>query len=235
MNDFSWSVSGCIPNFGDSSDPNPTSTLWLTDPRPSPAVPGSPWQRQGAGTQGIACGKIQSILNQATTFASTAFNSTYNTSTALAIPYGSGDSANAYLTAIGNFGDFQGDVELTTLPTFTTDGLPSICDFYQLRPGSGLGTSLGYFVMSTNGALTFYAEYRAATISVSTVGSNASISFPSLPGGTYTLSYNTNASGLSAPVSTWATVSTNIVGDGTVKSFQQPIGGAAAFYNVSVH
>jgi hypothetical protein len=238
LNDFSWSVSGCVPNYGDSGDPSKSvSTLWLTDPRPVPSTPASAWQRQSSYTQGGSAAEIESILNGALTYAATTTNSSDNTSTSLAIPYGNGNNANSYLTARGNFdGNFQGDVEITTLPTFTTDGLPSISDFYELQPGSGSGTYLGYFELSTNGAMAFYAlPFPAPILSVSAVGSSAvSISFPSTANGTYTLFY-TSAAGLTAPISTWATVGTNIMGDGTVKAFQQNISGAGTFYAIGVH
>jgi hypothetical protein len=240
LNDFSWSISGCVPNTGDSGDPSkPIATLWLTDPRAVPSTPSAAWQRQGTYTQGGAGAYIESILNGAVTYAATSTNSTYNTSTSLAIPAASGDNADSYLTARGNFdGNFQGDVEITTLPTFTTDGLPSICDFYELQPGSGPGTYLGYFDMSTNGAVTFYAgplSYPAPTLSVGTDGlGDILVSFPSVANATYTL-YSTSAAGLSSPVSTWTPVGGTIIGDGTVKTFQQTISGAGTFYTVGVH
>jgi hypothetical protein len=242
LNDFSWSVSGCVPNFGDNGDPSyPPTTLWLTDPRPAPSTPAPAWQSQGSYTQGGSGAEIESILNGAVTYAATTTNSTYNTSTSLAIPYGNGNNANSYLTARGNFdGNFQGDVEITTLPTFTTDGLPSICDFYGLEPGTGAGTYLGYFELSTNGSMSFYAgplavTYPAPTLSVSTDGiGDVFVSFPSTANGIYTL-FCTNAAGLTSPVSTWTATSTNIIGDGTVKTFQQTISGSGAFYVVGVH
>jgi hypothetical protein len=237
LDDFSWSVSGCVPNYGGPQAP--ASTLWVTAPRGNPSIPSAAWQQEGSYTQGGAAAYIESILAGAATFAGTANSSTYNTSTALAIPYGSGDNANGYLGAVGNFdGNFQGSVENTTLPTFSTDGLPSRSDFYELEPGSGAGMNLGYFELATNGSLTFFAPSQALpapVLSISAVNSSAvSISFPTAANGTYTLFY-TSASGLAAPVSSWQSVSTNIIGDGTVKAFQQPISGAGTFYTVRVH
>jgi hypothetical protein len=242
LNDFSWSIIACVPNYGDNGNPSkPIGTLWLTDPHTAgPATPSPAWQRESIYVQKQTGGQINSILQNALTYAGSASPSSDNTATTLAIPTGSGYSANDNLTALGNFGAFQGDVEITTLATFTTDGLPSICDFYELQPGSGSGAYLGYFELSTNGALTFYAgsssvSYPAPTLTVSTAGSSTvNIAFSSTANGTYTL-YYTNAAGLKAPISTWASVSTNIVGDGTVKSFQQPISGAGTFYSVGVH
>jgi hypothetical protein len=245
LNDFSWSVSGCVPNIGDSGDPSrPISTLWLTDPRTQdPGTPATAWPREGIYSQAGVASEINNIMQGAVNYAAlpSTSSSAVNTATTLAIPAGDGYDADGYLTALGNFdGSFPGDVEITTLPTFTTDGLPSRSDFYELQPGSGEGAYLGYFELSTNGGLTFYAgplsvSYPAPTLTVSTAGSGAvSIAFASTANGTYTL-YYTNAAGLKAPVSTWASVSTNIVGDGTVKAFQQPISGAGTFYSVGVH
>ena len=237
LNDLSWSVGGCVPNGGDSGDSSkPVSTLWLADPRLDPSTASTAWARKSSYTQAGADSHIVSILANAATFASTAASSTYNTSTSLAIPSGNGNNAGGSLGALGNYlGTFQGDVENTTLPTFTTDGLPSRSDFYELQPGGGSGTYLGYFELSTNGAMTFYAlPYPAPTLSVSAASGNVLISFPSTLNGTYTLFY-TNAAGLAAPVSTWPAVGTNIIGDGTVKTFQQPNSGTGAFYTVGVH
>jgi hypothetical protein len=244
LNDLSWSVGGCVPNAGDSGDPSiPNSTLWVTEPRQVPNVPASPaWHRSGSFTQGQADSKINSILDNAATWAaSTPPDPLTNAPSFAAIPAGDVYNANGSLGGAGNYlGTFQGDVEATTLPTFTTDGTNSISDFYELEPGSGPGTYLGYFELSTNGAMTFYAgpfamSYPAPTLSVSTDGAgDVFVSFPSTANGTYTLFY-TNTAGLTSPVSAWAAVSTNIIGDGTVKSFQQTISGKGTFYAVGVH
>jgi len=239
---LSWSVGGCVPNAGDSGDPSkPKSTLWVTEPRQDPNVQASPaWSRAGSYTQGQADSKINSILDNAATWAATAApDSVTNTPTAVGIPSGNVYNANGSLGGAGNYlGTFQGDVENTTPFDFDSAGAPSRSDLYELQPGSGPGTYLGYFELATNGFMTFHGPsptFPAPTLSASTdTAGNFYISFPSTLNGTYSLSY-TNAAGLSAPVSTWPTVSTNIIGDGTVKTFQQPISGAGTFYSVSVH
>jgi hypothetical protein len=243
LNSLAWSVGGCVPNVGDNGVSGlPVATLWETAPRSNPNVPAQPWTRESYYTQGLADGKIESILANAQTWANSAPpNSVSNTSTAVVIPYGSGDNANAPLGALGNYlGTFQGDVENTTSTNFGSAGSPSRSDFYELQPGSGPGTYLGYFELATDGSMTFHGPaltvtFPAPTPSASTDGAgNIFISFPTTANGTYALSY-TNAAGLSAPVSTWPTVSTNIIGDGTVKAFQQSISGTGTFYSVSVH
>ncbi len=88
--------------------------------------------------------------------------------------------------------------------------------------------------------MTFYGPALTSTLpapslSASTDGAgNIFISFLTTTNSTYSLSY-TNAAGLTAPVATWPTVSTNLTGDGTVKAFQQTISGAGAFYSVTAH
>lgn len=246
LNGLNWSVSGCVPNGGDSGSPSkPPGTLWATDPRTAgPTTSPLPWIRKSFYSQGTADGKIGSILANAVTWASTApSDSVTNTATAVAIPAGNGDNADGSLGPFGNFlgtfygdGDGLNDVENTTPSTFSTDGLPSRSDFYELQPGGGAGTYLGYFELATNGALTFYALPQgvpAPTLTISQSGGNVNISFVSAPYGTYTLFY-TNDAGLSAPVSTWATVGTNIIGNGALQTFQQPISGVDAFYVVGV-
>jgi hypothetical protein len=240
LNDLSWSVSGCVPNAGDSGDQSiPTRTLWVTDPRLDPNTAAAPWTRQSSYTQGGADSHIVAILANAQTWAnSTPADSVTNSSTAAAIPAGNGNNADGSLGALGNYlGTFQGDVENTTPSDFAFAGSPSRSDLYELQPGSGSGAYLGYFELGTDGSLTFHAQAYTPPVLTAGAGSAAGnflISFQSTQGGTYTLSY-TNAAGLTAPVSTWPMVATNIIGDGTVKSFQQTIGGPGTFYSVGVH
>jgi hypothetical protein len=242
LDDLSWSVGGCVPNAGDSGDSSkPTRTLWVTEPRSDPNVASSPaWSRASSFTQGQADSKINSILDNAATWAATAdADSVTNTPTAVAIPNGNVYNANGSLGGAGNYlGTFQGDVENTTPLNFDSAGSPSRSDLYELQPGSGAGTYLGYFELATDGSLTFHGPaltLPVPTLSTSTdTAGNFFVSFPTTTNGTYTLSY-TNAAGLSASVSSWPKVSTNIIGDGTVKAFQQTISGAGTFYSVSVH
>jgi hypothetical protein len=240
---LSWSVGGCVPNAGDSGDPSkPRTTLWVTDPRSNPNAPATPWIRQSSYTQAGADSHIVAILINAQTWASSAVaDSVTNTPTAVAIPSGDGDNASGSLGALGNYlGTFQGDLENTTPTNFDSAGSPSRSDLYELQPGSGSGTYLGYFELATDGSMTFYGPALTSTLpapslSASTDGAgNIFISFLTTTNSTYSLSY-TNAAGLTAPVATWPTVSTNLTGDGTVKAFQQTISGAGAFYSVTAH
>jgi hypothetical protein len=241
VDNLTWSIGGCVPNAGDSGDPSkPPRTLWVTDPRSNPNTQATAWVRGSIYTQGGPDSHIVAILDNAQTWAnSVAADSVTNTQYAVAIPSGDGDNATGSLGALGNYlGTFQGDVENTTTTNFDTAGVPSRSDLYELQPGSGPGTYLGYFELDANGSMTFYGPvltFPTPTLSASTDGvGNFYVSFPTTANGTYTL-YYTNAAGLTAPVSTWPSAGTNITGDGTVHSFQQAISGPGTFYTVSVH
>jgi hypothetical protein len=243
LNDLSWSVGGGVPETGDNGNPSkPPRTLWLTDPRNDPNTPAVAWTSQSTYSQGPVSAHVVSILSQAQAYGSSATaNSVTNAPTSVAIPTSSGYEAGGYLGPYGNYlGTFEGDAENTTPSLFAYGSSPSRSDFYELQPGSGSGTYLGYFELETDGSMTFNAKaavqtYPAPTLSVSTNGSGSIlVSFPSTLNGTYSLHY-TNMAELAAPVSTWPTVSTNITGDGTVKTFLQPISGAGTVYSVSVH
>jgi hypothetical protein len=248
VDNLSWSVGGCVPNAGDSGDPSkPTRTLWVTEPRQDPDVPASPpWYRSSSFTQGLPDGKIVSIPDNALTWATgnngVPADSVTNTPTVVVIPSGSTYNASGSLGGNGDYlGYFPcGSVENTTPFDFDSAGSPSRSDLYELQPTSSgtkpPGTYLGYFELETDGTMTFFAlPFPAPVLSVNTDGAgNVFVSFPSTLNGTYTLSY-TNVAGLSAPTSTWPTVSTNIIGDGNTDVFQQTISGTGTIYSVSVH
>ena len=245
LNGLSWSVGGGVSAAAYAqSTTKPENTLWVTDPRSDPNAPAGPWLREGYYTQGPTDQKIVAIFANAQYDANaSAPDSVTNTPTAVAISATSGYNAGLLLTSLGNYdGTFLGngeglsDVENTTSPAFAGGGSPSRSDLYELQPGSGPGTYLGYFELDPNGSMTFFAQtYPTPSVSVSADGAgDVFVSFPSSANGTYSLHY-TNSAGLTAPVETWSTVSTNIIGDGTVKSFQQTASGTSAFYSVSVH
>ncbi len=240
---LSWSVGGCVPNAGDSGDSSkPPRTLWLSDPRGNPSTKAQPWTSESSSTQGGTDSHVVAVLANAQTWANAAApDSVTNTTTALVIPAGSGDTASGSLGALGNYlGTFQGDVENTTPQDFDSAGSPSRSDLYELQPGSGSGTYLGYFELGTDGSMTFHAPslvvtYPAPTLSVLPDGlGNVLVKFQSTLGGTYTL-HSVSADGLAAPIATWPTVGSAIVGDGNIDSFTQPISGTGAVYSVTVH
>jgi hypothetical protein len=76
----------------------------------------------------------------------------------------SGQSYSLNIGANGDFaGTFQGNIENTTPAGFLTNGAPVRSDFYQLKPGSGSGTYLGYFQLGNNGSMTFTTVPEPAT------------------------------------------------------------------------
>jgi hypothetical protein len=243
LNDLSWSVGSCVDSYGDTGDPSiPDATLWVTAPRINPNVPPAAWLCKDWYSQTATCSPIESIMDNDNTYASllvlTGSSAIVNTTTALDIPANTTYAPDAQLSAVGNYaGTFQGDVENTTPTNFTTAGLPSRSDFYELQPSAGLhggpGAYLGYFEFDANGSMTFYAQYTQPTLTISTDGVNVYVSFPTTPGGIYTL-YYTGAAGLATPVSTWSKAVTTITGNGSTQTFQQPISGAGTFYSVGV-
>jgi hypothetical protein len=238
VNDMSWSVCGCVPNAGDNGDPSiPTRTLWVTAPRLNPSIQTTPWTRGSIYSQGTTDSRIVAILNNANEWGSlNPADSSTNSPADAAIPAGNGDNASGSLTALGNFGTFQGDIENTTPSTFNSTSTNSVSDLYELEPGSGAATYLGYFVFTPSGSMTFNGPSTTPIgpmLTASTnVSGNFSITFPTVLSNTYTL-YYTNSVGLTAPVSTWP-IATNITGTGAPAVFVQPFTATNAFYVVGV-
>jgi len=83
-------------------------------------------------------------------------------------------------------------------------------DFYQLKPGSGAGSYLGYFHSIRMASWTYTAGAstvnvpRPAITAVDRTGATSTISFNDGRGAQYSLRY-TNSAGLRTPVSLWPT------------------------------
>jgi len=252
LDTLSWSVSGCVPNAGDSGDPAyPPDSLWVTSPRLAQQVLGTAWVEYGANPQAAVANEIGAIQFNAGQYSSSLAEGAANTGTAIVVPVGS-FSCDSFLgeveslpqggsVANGNFdGKFQGNVENTTPVDFTTNpySQPSRSDFYALKPAPSrtnpTGTYLGYFELETNGSMVFY---RLATpppaIGVALSGTTSTISFPTAIGATYTL-WSTNAAGVLSPVHTW-TKGSSLSGNGGVMSFQVTTTNANGFYSVQDH
>ncbi len=242
LNDMSWSVGGCVPAVGGYTDSTvPVKTLWATSPWSVPSQPGTVYLRHSATAQGDTAAKMTTILTDASYYSSLSANASFCTASTALVSEGSGQTAGVSLGQLGNYaGTFNGYVENTTPPTFSTDGLPSKADLYQLFPDTTAtqpaGTYLGYFQFNPDGSMVFYrlaAPPPVITVTVS--GASSTISFPTATGATYTL-WSTNAAGLLSPVSTWTKyTTTNIQGNGAVQSFVVPKAGANTFYSVQDH
>jgi hypothetical protein len=245
LSDLSWSVGGCVPTVGDTGDPSvPTRTLWITAPRYDPSIPATPWVRNSPSTQGSTVSQLKSVSDNAKFYSGTVAASSANTTTEVVVPVGGNHEYGYFVGAFGNYQNtFQGNVENTTPSTFITGSSPSRSDLYELRPDSTgtqpAGKYLGYFELRNNGTVVFVAASTstappAPLLSISVNNNLSTISFPTTVGATYTL-YYTNAIGLTTPTANWPSLSTNIIGDGTSKSFRVSTTGLSQFYRVQAH
>jgi len=236
LNDLSFSASACSRVFG-GSGLNTYGTLWVTRPRADINVQTSPWSRNSTSSQGSVASQIAAIGENAVTYGNTQSTGTNNTSGAVIIPHG---STYDYSTQIGTFGNFantfQGDVETTTSDSFTDDGQPVRADLYQLLPGSGAGTYLGFFELSPEGVLTYTAGPSASALTPPTItgitrnGTDTIVSFNTVSSAHYSLCF-TDSSGLSSPVTTWPTIGP-VTGTGSVMSLTNSTAAANQFYRV---
>ena len=70
----------------------------------------------------------------------------------------------------GNFNAFQGNIENTLSSTFVTGGSNARSELYQMAPGSGNGTFLGYFELTPGGSLSFVAVPEPGMFGVGVAG-----------------------------------------------------------------
>jgi hypothetical protein len=249
INDLSWSIGACVPAAGDSGDSSiPVKTLWVTAPRTDPNTPAPPWQRYSGTTLGGTAGQIKTILDNGVFYSGTIAGSANNTSNLVIIPVGNGHDAGANLNSVAvgislaNYKDsFQGNVENTTPSDFTTAGQPSRSDLYELRPDTSgtqpAGKYLGYFELRADGTIVFGGPslaIPAPTLTITQSGAAKNISFMSTAGANYTL-YFTDVTGLTTATSGWSYVATNILGDGSLKTFQHNPAIPNCFYRVGAH
>lgn len=130
--------------------PYVNNTLWLTTPRLDINLQTTPPNRGSSLSQGGTASKIASIGDGANT------SGTDLSATATTLP---DNAPNSYHTFVGS-GTFNGstafNVENNTGAGFTGTGLVR-SDLYELIPGSGAGTYLGYFEFSGSGSMDFVA------------------------------------------------------------------------------
>lgn len=147
---------------------------------------------------------------------------------------------------IGDFGASQAPlpyvVENVTPGSFT---VAQRCDLYQMCPSglvdpitgqsSGSGYFVGYFILKTDGTMTFTraggsTPPPAPTLTIGRNGNVSTISLSSVSGANYTLYYNT-VSGLLTPVSTWMTGGSQ-PGNGGTLTFQDTSTDSSRIYSV---
>ena len=161
LNSLNWTVlSGVRPGFGDTTTPD--KTLFLTRSRSDVDVQSAAILRKSASTQGAIVSQIHGVAGNGAIAgakpwsAGTPADPISNTSSAVIIPFADPNSYTSLAGESGNLnGSFaQGTVENTTPASFA--GFTR-SDFYELKPGSGNGTYLGYFDFDSTGALSFTA------------------------------------------------------------------------------
>jgi hypothetical protein len=236
LNDVSWSAAADVRLIDD-----PTyayNTIWVTRPRSVFGSQTAPWIRKGETTLGNAAAKMDGIAGGAVNYGTTIANGADNTSTGIIIPAGLQPYAYSYfIGANGNYlSAFQGNVETATPSDFSTAGQPVRADFYELQPGTGSGTYLGYFEFSPSGVLTYTAGPSSVVIpppnivSIDRTGNVNTITFSTVTGGNYTLRYSDD---LTAPLANWTAVGSSTPGDGTNKSLTDTTTNTQRFYIIS--
>lgn len=142
--------------------------------------------------------------------------------------FGQGATANFYTT-------FQGVPENTTLANFTTSGKVVRSDFYQLSPtDSGSGKFMGYFELSTNGAMTYVAYPTTTPViqSLTHVGTTTTITYTAGLYGTYTLRGITSLTS-GTPQISWPSIQTLTSGDTAVHSATFTDTDGVKFYTIT--
>jgi hypothetical protein len=248
-NNLQWSVSSAFA--GSSAWASfPASTIWSTVPRTSVAIQTQPPVRESVSAQQNAKTRVYGVGSGATTI-SVGLGTTNSNNNLYLVREPSGDSSalTAYIgdPSDATVGDFQGYwyiVENVTPGSFTA---AQRSDLYQSCPDgttdptthltTGNAYYIGYFQFNTNGTMSFTRATTAppaTTLTYQRSGNTSTISFPTTSGATYTLFY-TNIAGIGSPLSSWATSTTNIVGDGTVQYFQDSAATTGRVYSVGTH
>jgi hypothetical protein len=202
------------------------NTLFVTKARTSLTDQTTPWQAQRASVQSGTVSQMMTIppgaldqLNFLVYPVSTKTAVVEQDSSAGNPNYTDGLSYDDALTGSygGNFdGNFAGNPENTTLNTFTTSGTVVRSDFYQMTPtsGYGLGTWLGYFELSTNGAMTYVAYPSTTPVigSITRSGTLNTLTYTAGIYGTYTLRA-TNCLTFGTDMASWPPITTLTSGD----------------------
>jgi hypothetical protein len=234
LDSVSFAVFSALKNS--SSTNYPGDTIWATKKRTVLTTAATPWVRQDADSLAPTATVIDgSIAGNAVRISSSNPAGIGNTTNVLVETSG---STGTYGLSIGggNFGNtFQGRVETTTPANFVENNLVSRADFFEILPGAGPSTRLGYFEFSAGGVMTFTAAggtvaAPAPTITAIGVQSGAvNVSFTTVTGAQYTL---LKASALNPQVSTWTTVGSAANGTGSAVTLSDANPGTTSFYAV---
>jgi hypothetical protein len=219
----------------------PLNTLFLTNPRLNVNSPTAPYTSQNSFKQAAVGSIIDTAAGYGSSVGAILWSSgtppspVTNTADVVIIPQG---DESSYASIAGTSGDLagnftQGNIENQTPNPFTSGVTRS--DFYELTPGSGAGTFLGYFEFSAGGTLTFNPAIPGSYLpltQLAVVGANAVLSFTTTNGPLYDVQSTTDlVSGA------WSTIATNLAGTGGVLTYTDT-GGATVpkkFYRVNLH
>jgi hypothetical protein len=255
---LTWAVFGIYEGDNHHYSSYPDFSLWLTVPRQDNSVQTPAPARESSALQGNVDTPIDSIsANAAAISIDVGVSNAFNTATFVREPIAT-ESAHLLSIWLGSVvnnavGDFQDNwpqnVENTTPDPFT-DVVRS--DFYEIRAldngdgvfipdphtgNSGLAYYVGYFEFAADGTMTFTRDTGtpsgppAPVLSILRTNGVSAISFVTSNTANYTLFF-TNAAGLSAPVTNWASVPGTISGDGSKNAFVDPSGVPNRFYRV---
>ncbi len=204
---YSW---GVIGDNGDNSAPG-TGTVWTTKAglTPTKLNGGSAWGAVDTGittVYGNAPGTI--AATDPTSWNKETLNGTLGT-----------DYLNAYLNP-------------------NTAGASTI-NFYEVIDNNTAPILTGTFSLASNGTLTFNTVSVTPPVpkitSVSRAGNNVTVFFTTTNAVfTYTL-YYTNSTGLSAPVTSWPSSPTTVIGNGLTNSIMDTTTDTNRFYRIGVH
>lgn len=219
----------------------PIQTIWVTRRRAELTIQSTPWNRQSSGALANTATRISSIGSGATTFSTSNPAGDNNTATAVQLPASNPNGLSSYL-GTGNFkSTFQGNAENLTPTGFTEGGSAIRSDFYELRPGSGAGTYLGYFEFKPGGQLSFTAAGGGVTpapaptiTGITHDGTTASVTFTTVAGAYQYQLLVPPAGGLGSPISSWLPTGTPVGGTGSAVTILDAAAANAGFYAVRV-
>ena len=222
------------------------NTLFVTKARTSLNDQTTPWQARSSSAQYGTVARMASIppgaldqLNLLVYPVSTKTAVVEEDSSAGNPNYTDGASYHDALSgSYGGFfdGTFVGNPENTTLNTFTTSGKVVRSDFYQMTPTSdyALGKWLGYFELSTNGAMT-YVAYPSTTpviASINRSGTTTTITYTTGLYGTYTLR-GTNSLTSGTAMTNWPAIATLTSGDTATHTVTDTTTDDIRFYTIT--
>jgi hypothetical protein len=211
LDGIAFSAIACTRAGDNSTTISTANTVWATSPRAANNVQTTPWVRFSSSVLGNSAAVVATVGNSAVSYSGNSLGGIVgpnNETNLVVIPQGNLQSYVFNAGSVGTLkGTFQGDIEQLTPTGFAAGGVAVRSDLYQIVPGSGNATYLGYFQLAPSGVFTFTAAGGSTppnpvTLAISRSGGMSSIQFVSQSGYQYTLRY-TNSTGLSASIGSW--------------------------------